>query len=101
MSSKPSSRKPYAIVGAGNLVASVWKNGEPRGGWQYRFNLFRMQAKTGHISQFLRPNDLPNLVKLCYLLTTTLADDGCLEPTLCQQLHELAMQLDDIIPPTT
>jgi len=44
-------QKHSATMGAGPLINTLWKQGEERGGWRYRFNLFRMSSQTGHVSQ--------------------------------------------------
>ena len=88
--------KPYAVLGAGSLVSSIWKAGQVRSGWLYRFNVFRMGAHNGHVSQLLRPADLPDLVRLCHVLAATLADDGCIPLEQREILADLAVKLDRI-----
>ena len=88
--------KPYAMLGAGPLVSAVWKDGHPRSGWSYRFNIYRLGPHNGHVSQLLQPADLPDLVKLCQVLAATLADDGCIPPEQRDTLIELAAKLDKI-----
>ena len=90
------SREPYAMVGAGPLVSNIWKTGDVRGGWSYRFNLYRMSGQSGHVSQLLRPADVRELVKLCQVLAFTFADDGCIPTGQCGELSQLAAQLDQI-----
>ena len=93
-------RKPVAIVGAGKLVASVWKSGDERSGWRYRFNIFRLSHGSGRVSQRLAPCDVADLVKLARVLASTLADDGCLAHQQRQSLIDLAADIDQIISPT-
>ena len=84
------------MVGAGPLVSNIWKTGDLRGGWSYRFNLYRMSGQSGHVSQLLRPADVRELVKLCQVLAFTFADDGCIPTGQCGELSQLAAQLDQI-----
>jgi len=84
------------MLGAGPLVSAIWKTGHHRSGWRYRFNVYRHGSRDGQVSQLLRPADLPNLVKLCQVLATTLADDGCIPPELRGNLSELAERLDTL-----
>jgi hypothetical protein len=72
------SHKPYAAVGAGQLVSAVWKRGDERVGWHYRFNIFRMSRLNGRVSRLLRPGDVIDLAKLCQVLAATFVDDGCI-----------------------
>ncbi|MDQ3329256.1 MAG: hypothetical protein M3552_01165 [Planctomycetota bacterium] len=90
-------QKPYATMGAGPLVSTLWKQGEARGGWRYRFNLFRMSSQTGHVSQTFRPQDVPDLVKLVRLLAFSLAEDGCLDAELRSDLMCLSGCIDDVL----
>lgn len=82
--------KPYTVLGAGRLCSSLWKAGEERCGWTYRFNIYRMAADNGHVSQFLRPSDVESLAKLCQVLAATLSDDGCLPEVQRHALSALA-----------
>ena len=93
---QPKTSKPYEILGAGQLVSTVWKAGDERAGWQYRFNVYRMSAGNGQVSQLLRPADVENLVKLCRVLAMTLADDGCMPARQRRALADLAGKLDEI-----
>lgn len=88
--------KPYAMLGAGQLVSGIWKSGDERSGWTYRFNLYRSNHRTGHVSQLLRPDDVTDLVKLCQVLAATLAEDGCIAVPLRRALARLAAELDSI-----
>ena len=88
------STKPYCVVGAGELSAHVWKNGDCRNGWRYNYNLFRLQLDNGHVSQAFTPNELVDLVKLCHVLATVLLDDGCLEQDVYERLDFLVEALE-------
>lgn len=95
---KHSPAKPYAMLGAGELASSIWKSGNELVGWRYHFNIFRL-AVNGRTGQKLKPTDLRHLVKLAQVLAATLADDGCLEPSVRRELRELASRLDEISNP--
>ena len=90
------SEKPYAMLGAGKLAASLWKLGDEAAGWRYRFNIFQLNSKSGRVSQRLAPSDVGDLVKLAQILAATLADDGCLSAEQRRKLADLAMALDGI-----
>jgi hypothetical protein len=88
--------KPYAILGAGQLSSALWKAGDEQRGWTYRFNIYRMSSRTGHVSELLRPQDVGDLVKLCQVLAAILADDGCVPRDQRRALAKLAADLDSI-----
>jgi len=90
--------KPYAMIGAGNLVSTLWKTGNELAGWRYRYNLYRM-TEHGYVGQRFSPDDLVDLVKLVQVLAATLADDGCLAPIRRSELARLAAMLDQITQP--
>lgn len=90
------STRPYAALGAGQLTSNLWKTGDERSGWSYRFNIYRISSQNGHVTQIFRPSDVPNLVKLCQVLAVTLADDGCIPADLCHDLADLSLKLDAI-----
>ncbi len=71
--------KPYCSIGAGQLTAFLWKDGDRVGGARYRFNAFRLLKGNGKVSQSFRPADLKSFAKLIQVLTALIADDGCLE----------------------
>lgn len=97
---KTAGRKPYAMVGAGRLTASIWKEGDEHSGWRYRFNLFRMSRASGRISQRFLPQDVADLARLAQLLAFALSDDGCLGSELRDDLSCLAACLDQVLPST-
>jgi hypothetical protein len=90
------SSKPCAMLGTGRLVSNLWKSRDDQGGWTYRFNIYRMSGRNGHVSQLLRPTDVQDLVKLCQALAATLADDGCIPPEQRHDLADLSVKLDSI-----
>jgi hypothetical protein len=81
------------MLGAGKLTSAIWKSGDERGGWTYRFNVYRMSNRNGQVSQLFRPTDVGDLVKLCQVLAAVLADDGCIS---CDQRRALAKLADDL-----
>lgn len=89
--------KPYCSVGAGQLTSFVWKSGDQDSGWRYRFNLFRLAAKGGRVSQLFGPSDLFHFVKLAQVLAAVLADDGCLSSGDRRVLKRLAANLDAVL----
>jgi len=86
--------KPYTMAGAGPLVSSVWKLGDEQVGWNYRFNIYRMNPETGRVSQLFKPEDIVHLAKLCRVLAIVLLDDGCIPSTLRSELERLTDTLD-------
>jgi hypothetical protein len=90
---------PYATMGAGSLVSMLWKLGDERSGWRYRFNLFRLSPRSGSVTQQFRPQDLGEFAKLLQVLTFTLADDGCLSEELRNDLLCLNIRLDEALGP--
>ena len=91
------SRKPYATMGAGRLASTLWKEGDARSGWRYRFNLFRMSPTSGHVGQRFRPEDVPDLVRLVQVLASALIHDGDLADELGHDLCCLLACLEDLL----
>lgn len=91
---KKRSRQPHAVLGAGALTSHVYRR-ERDGEVAYRFNCFRMNDEAT-VSHALQPSDLRDLVKLCQVLSFTIADDGWLSRELRLQLFMLAEQLDEV-----
>ena len=90
-------RKPYALVGAEQLTASIHKTGDELIGFQYRFNIIRLVSQTGRVTHWFGPNDLEALVKLTRVLAGELAIDGCMDSSLRQRLCRLSVVLDEAI----
>ena len=88
------SRTPYTLVGAEELTAAVYKTGDELIGFDYRFNVARLNNRTGRVNQWFRPEDLVAFVKLLQVLATELADDGCIDRNIRRQLIGLAASLD-------
>ena len=88
-------QRPYFIAGAGELVIHVYReaDGEPES--NYLFNFFRTN-QSGATTQFLRPNDLCDLVKACQVLAFAIADDGWIDESQHRQLVDLREELDEI-----
>lgn len=87
--------KPYCSVGAGRLTSFLFKQGDPRAGWQYDFNLFCLTDAGGRVTQLFAPSDLTHFLKLVQVLASVIADDGCLASQERDQLLDLAADLDD------
>ena len=96
--SERSQEKPYAMLGAGDLTASLWKSGDERSGWHYYFNIYRTSSRNGHVSQLFSPKDVVDLVKLAQVLAFALSDDGCLDTETRDDLACLSGCLDDVLP---
>lgn len=90
-------QKPYAMVGAGSLAASLWKLGNESDGWRYDFTVFRLDHQQGEVSQVLTPCDIADLVKLARVLAQVIADDGCVPSGLRRELDALALKLDELV----
>jgi len=93
--------KPYCSLGAGCLTSFLWKSGDQVSGWRYRFNLFRLAAQDGRVSQLFRPADLMHFVKFVQVMAAVIADDGCLSPIERGNLRRLATELDELLTRTT
>jgi len=89
--------KPYCTLGAGRLTSFLWKSGDQSSGWRYRFNLFRLAASSGRVSQLFRPADLMHFVKLVQVMASVIADDGCLSSVERGVLRRLATELDGVL----
>ena len=89
--------KPYCSIGAGRLTSFVWKSGDEDCGWRYRFNLFRLGANGGRVTQLFAPADLMHLIKLTQVLASVIADDGCLSAVDRGVLKRLATDLDQML----
>jgi hypothetical protein len=90
-------RRPYAMVGAGELTASIWKLAVPSLNGQYRFSIFHMSRDTGRVSQQFNPCDVAALVKLSHVLAATLLDDGCLSDVDRRGLRKLLSALETLL----
>ena len=77
-----SDSRPCAMLGAGQLTASLWKLGDETSGWRYRFNIFRMTRANGRVSQRFLPEDVVDLVKLAQTLAFALSEEECLDRKL-------------------
>lgn len=91
------STKPYAIVGAGSLTAAIWKDGNAESDRAYGFNIFRLDARGGAVTQRLSPDDISDLVKLARVLAQVIADDGCLSFEVRRELRTLAASIDCVL----
>lgn len=91
-------KRPYVVVGSGEMTTSVYKLGDEREGFRYRFNLTRTERSTGRITHWLRPSDVQPLLKLLYVLSSELAGDGCMceaiRSDLCRVAEAIELALD-------
>ncbi len=90
-------RQPYTLVGSDQLTASVYKTGDELTGFAYRFNVTRLNNRTGRVNQWFTPSDICGLVKLTRVLAAELAIDGCTTPELRAKLFRIASALDEAI----
>jgi hypothetical protein len=88
-------RRPVAVLGAGDLVSHLHRGDDERNKNNYRFNLFRLDGNL-KASHSFHPNDLRDLVKLCQVLTFTIADDGWLQADEAKAMIDLAKELDEL-----
>ena len=98
--SNASDCRPCAMLGAGNLAASLWKFGDEETGWRYRFNIFRMSRANGRVSHRLLPQDVADLAKLAQTLAFALSEEECLDRELRDDLGCLFTCLADVLPST-
>ncbi len=95
---QPAPQRPYAMVGAGDLTASIWKSPESSNEPTYVFNVFRMERGSGQVSQRFVTADVSDFVKLAHVLAATLLDDGCLDDSTRHDLRALVKQLETLLP---
>ena len=88
--------KPSMLVGAGKLVAAIWKSGNKSAYGQYRFNIRRKSDLSFLCTEKLLPLDIVSLVKLTRILATVILDDGCLSETERTVLKSAKRQLDEL-----
>lgn len=88
--------KPSMLVGAGKLVAAIWKMGNKNTYGQYRFNIRRKSDLSFLCTEKLLPLDIVSLVKLTRILATVILDDGCLSETERTVLKAAKSQLDEL-----
>lgn len=91
--------KAYASVGAGELTSLIWKRLREDGNASYEFNLFRVLPRSKRTTGALNQKHLRSLVRLAYVLTTVILEDGCLSPDEKSKLQDLANQLRPIVFP--
>ena len=91
---EPPAPRPYAMVGAGSLSAAIYKTASEESGWSYRFLIFSIDSAAGTVSQQFAPEDVVNLAKLARVLAVVLAEDGCLDAELRDELNQFAACLD-------
>ncbi len=87
-----STSPPVAVVGAGDLVSHVVRGDEVNDTANYRFSIFRLNADL-RATHALRPEDLPDLIKLCQVVTVAIVDDGWLPDETRDALRKLEGEL--------
>lgn len=95
VSKTESTQKPYAVLGAGELVSHLHRRQDELEVWRYEFNLFRFDGNA-RATHALRPTDLRDIVKACQILAFTIADDGWICDDLRMELFELVNELDKV-----
>ena len=90
-------KKPYAMVGAGRLTASIWKEPGLNARWKYGFNIFRLDSRNRRVTQRLLPRDIADLIKLARVLAQVIADDGCSSSGVRRELLSLAASIDCLL----
>ncbi len=93
--------RPYRLVAGDRLSSAIWKHGDEASGFRYGFNIFRMLASDGRVSQEFEPEDVLCLVKLAQIVATVLVDDGGITAELRRSLSLLAMRLDVVFGQST
>ena len=82
--------QPHAIIGAERLTTSLYR----RSDGQYRFNIVRLNKRTGQVSQWYRPTDLLALLKLTRMIAAEVAHDDDLDSNSRDELEQLTTELD-------
>ena len=83
----------YCATGSGSVTSSIWQVDDQVRGCSYHFNLFRMPAETGRVSQLFQPEDLVSLLKVCRELAQVLAEAPHTDAHLSHDLTLLAERL--------
>ncbi len=91
------STRPYAVVGAKNLTASLYKIGSESDGFQYRFNFTRLNTQSGRVGHWFFPRDLLPILKLTCVLAAELESDGCLKNQVRLEIRNIAHAVDHAI----
>ena len=90
-------KRPYIVVGADRIAASVYKTGDDSIGFDYRFNLTHINQRTCRVAPWFSPADIISIVALTRTLAAELVHDGCVEPQLRKQFLALSAALDGAI----
>ncbi len=83
----------YRATVSGSVTSSIWQVDDEVGGCSYHFNLFRMPAETGRVSQLFQPEDLVSLLKVCRELAQVLAEAPHTDAHLSHDLALMAERL--------
>ena len=90
-----SGKKAYEVVGAGNWTVAVHKRWRTKEKCEYWFRMLRMeQTVPTTYSHRFRPADVLDLPKLAQVLAASIVQDGCVEPSLRDDLACLTAGLD-------
>ena len=85
--------QPQAIIGAEQLTASFYR----RSDGHYRFNIVRLNKRTGQVCQWYRPTDLLALLKLMRMIAAEVAQDDDLDSSSRDELEQLTTELDHAV----
>lgn len=88
----------HTVFGVENVVSWVWKLEDEKGGWHYRYNIFRVIETSGRVSQRFTPRDLPKLLRMARALAETFSDDSNLGSELRDDMGCLAACLERVLP---
>lgn len=90
--------KPHSMLGAGALASTVWKTTEQGERDPFRFNVFRLEADNGNVTQRFASSDIPDLARLTQVLAIALSGEEGLGDELRDDLACLAACLGDVLP---
>ena len=87
-----------AMLGAGKLVAALWRSETPVRGSDYSFNVFHMEPDDGSVSQRFTAEDVFSLAKLALVLAYAILHDEAVDQDLRDDLDCFASCLDGVFP---
>ena len=90
--------KPHAMLGAGALASSIWKTTEQDERDAFRFNVFRLDADNGNVTQRFASSDIPDLARLAQVLAVAISGEDSVPNELRDDLSCLAACLGDVLP---
>lgn len=95
---KEEHQKPHAIVGAGALSSTIWRSQDLSDKDSIHFNVFRINAKTGDVTQRFSVSDIPDLARLVQVLALAISVDDAINSEMGDDLSCLAACLDQVLP---